>query len=102
MIILILKDCYSGFVKNDVKNLYRPDGRSPSKLAKYSVFFDTDWIIVQGDHVAEKTVTASQYHSVEIIGNEWLARGPDFASNKNDIVAMAEQNAINVARLFRY
>ena len=101
-IVLILKDCYSGFRQDDVRKVESWDGKSTSKVAKYSVFFDTDWIIVQGNSVNEKTVSASKFHSDRTISSGLLARGPGFAANKNDILEMANQNALNVAMLFKY
>ncbi len=101
-IVLILKDCYSGFRRDDVKKVVSFDGKSTSKIATYSVFFDTDWIILQGNTINEKTVTASKYHSTRSIESGLLARGPGFEANKKDILEMAEQNAFNVALLFKY
>lgn len=99
-IVLILKDCYSGFRKGDVTEVSGLDGKS--KIAEYDVFFDTDWIILQGNMVNEKTVTASKYHSNRSIQSGLLARGPGFEANKKDIMEMAERNAFNVALLFKY
>lgn len=101
-IVLILKDCFSGFTHSNVKKIASPDGRSTSKIAEYTVFFDTDWIILQGDTINEKMVSASKFHSLGIIQSEFLDRGPGYSSNKNDIQEMAEKNALNVALLFKY
>jgi hypothetical protein len=100
-IVLILKDCYSGF-NQDVRKVESWDGKSTSKVATYSVFFDTGWIIVQGNSVNEKNVSASKFHSTRNVLSGLLARGPGFAANKNDILEMANQNALNVAMLFKY
>lgn len=101
-IVLILKDCYSGFRQDDVRKVESWDGKSTSKVARYSVFFDTEWIIMQGNSINEKNVSASKFHSNRTISSGLLARGPGFAANKNDILEMANQNAINVAMLFKY
>ncbi len=101
-IILILRDCNSGFRQGDVRKVPGFDGTSTSKVADYAVFFDTDWIILQGNKVFEKTIVASKFHSTRSISSGLLARGPGFAANKKDILDMAEQNAFNVAQLFKY
>jgi hypothetical protein len=98
-IILILKDCYAGFRKQNVKTVISPDGKSTYKSATYSVFFETHWIMLQGNNVNEKTVIASQLHGDKI---EMRLRGPGFTNNKNEIIEMAEQNALKVAQLFKY
>lgn len=101
-IILILKDCYSGFRQDEVNKVSSWDGKSNSKVAEYSVFFDTEWIILQGADTKETTVTASKHHSSRTIQSGLLARGPGFAANKEDILSMAVQNAFKVAQLFKY
>ena len=101
-IVLILKNCYSGFRKDDVRKVLASDGKSTTKMASYLVFFDTEWIIVQANTINEKTVTASKYHSTRTIESGLLARGPGFTANKKDILKMAEENAYNVSQLFKY
>jgi hypothetical protein len=101
-IVLILKDCYSGFRQGEVKKVSNWDGTSNSKVAEYFVFFDTEWIILQGNAVNEKTVGASRFHSDRTIQSGLLARGPGFEANKKDILEMAQLNAFNVSRLFKY
>lgn len=101
-IVLILKDCYSGFRQGEVKKVSNWDGSNAAKIAEYFVFFDTEWIILQGSTLNEKTVSASKFHSDRSIQSGLLARGPGFAANKNDILEMAQQNAFNVSILFKY
>ena len=101
-IVLILKNCYSGFRQDDVRKVPASDGTSTTKMASYSVFFDTEWIIVQANTINEKTVIASTYHSTRSIQSGLLARGPGFSANKEDILKMAEENAYNVSQLFKY
>lgn len=101
-IILILKNCYAGFRQDEVKKVGSWDGKSDSKVAEYSVFFESEWLILQGNTTNEKTVTASKHHSSRTIQSGLLARGPGFEANKKDILAVAEQNAFNVSVLFKY
>jgi hypothetical protein len=101
-LILILKDCYAGFRQGDVNKVPNADGKTSSKVAEYAVFFDTDWIIIQGNSTNEKTVTASKPHSTRSVQSGLLARGPGFSANKSDILEMAGDNAFRVAGLFKY
>ena len=100
-IVMVLKGCYGGFRQEGVDKVKNPDG-SISKRAEYTVFFDTDWIITQGNTTIERSITASEYHSDRSIQSGLLARGPGFEANKKDILAMAEKNAFKVAQLFKY
>lgn len=101
-LILILKDCYAGFRQGAVNKVAGWDGKSTSKVAEYAVFFDTDWIILQGNSINEKTVVASKPHSSRTVQSGLLARGPGFDANKSDILEMADNNAFKVAGLFKY
>lgn len=100
-IILILKDCYSGFRQEGVNKETARDGTT-SKIAEYSVFFDTHWIVLQAKTIRERNIEASNYHSSRSIQSGLLARGPGFQANKKDIMEMAIKNAWNVVQLFQY
>lgn len=100
-IVMILKDCYGGFRQGGVDKIESFDG-SVTRRAHYSVFFDTEWIIVQGNNLNERSVAASEYHSERNVQSGLLARGPGFQANKKNILEMAEKNAFKVAQLFKY
>lgn len=101
-IVLILKDCFSGFSKSNTKKVWAPGGKSYSEIAEYTVFFDTDWIILQGNTVNEKTVTASKLQSTKSRSTISLSPRVNYNTNKSEIQDVAEQNAYNVAQLFKY
>ena len=101
-IFFILKNCEAGFRQGDVTKVKNDDGKTTSKLAEYSVFFDTDWIIIQDNTITEQPVAASRYHSTRSVVSGLLARGPGFQANKEDILLMAQANAQNFTRLFKY
>lgn len=100
-IVMVLKGCYGGFRQESVDKVKAFDG-SVSRTAQYSVFFDTDWVIAQGNTTIERSIVASEHHSERSIQSGLLARGPAFQANKKDILAMAEKNAFKVAQLFKY
>ncbi|NCT93981.1 MAG: hypothetical protein GXC72_06140 [Chitinophagaceae bacterium] len=99
-LILVMQEYDGGFSQDDVTRTKNNDG-SVSKLAHYSVFFNTELTVLQQDRVYHKRVTASRPHSERSVLSGLLARGPGYESNRKDIVAMAEQNARNVSGLFR-
>lgn len=74
---------------------------STSKTAYYSVFFNTDITVIQGDQLYRKRITASREHSNRSVLSGLLARGPGYEANKKDIAAMANRNASNLSGLFR-
>lgn len=100
-IILILKDCSAGFRQGDINKTKDQNGNT-SKTAEYDVFFDTDWMIITDSTIHERTISASKYHSSRNVLSGLLARGPGFEANKEDILAMAKQNASSLALLFKY
>lgn len=100
-IILILKDCSAGFRQGDINKTKDSNGNT-SKTAEYDVFFDADWMIIADSTIHERTISASRYHSIRNVLSGLLARGPGFETNKEDILAMAQQNASSVALLFKY
>ena len=99
-IIILLQNYEGGFSQDEIQRSRNTDG-SVDKRATYSVFFNTNLTIIQGDQLFRKRVTASRYHSQRQVLSGLLARGPGYEANKKDIAAMAERNASNVSGLFR-
>lgn len=99
-IIILLQNYEGGFSQDDINRSRNTDG-SLNKTATYSVFFNTNLTIIQGDQLYRKRITASKYHSQRPVLSGLLARGPGYAANKKDIAAMATRNASNVSGLFR-
>lgn len=99
-IIILLQNYEGGFSQDEIQRSRNTDG-SVSKQATYSVFFNTNMTIIQGDQLYRKSITASKYHSQRQVLSGLLARGPGYEANKKDIAAMAERNASNVSGLFR-
>lgn len=99
-IIILLQNYEGGFTQDEIQRSRNTDG-SVDKRATYSVFFNTNLTIIQGDQLFRKRITASRYHSQRQVLSGLLARGPGYEANKKDIAAMAERNASNVSGLFR-
>ncbi len=99
-IILLLQNYEGGFSQDEIQRSRNTDG-SVNKQATYSVFFNTNMTIIQGDQLYRKRITASKYHSQRQVLSGLLARGPGYEANKKDIAAMAQRNASNVSGLFR-
>lgn len=99
-IILLLQNYEGGFSQDEIQRSRNTDG-SVNKQATYSVFFNTNMTIIQGDQLYRKRITASTYHSQRQVLSGLLARGPGYEANKKDIAAMAQRNASNVSGLFR-
>jgi hypothetical protein len=99
-IIILLQNYEGGFSQDEIQRSRNNDG-SVDKRATYSVFFNTNLTIIQGDQLFRKRVTASRYHSQRQVLSGLLARGPGYEANKKDIAAMAERNASYVTGLFR-
>ncbi|BFG70514.1 hypothetical protein KACHI17_13950 [Sediminibacterium sp. KACHI17] len=99
-IIILLQNYEGGFSQDEIQRSRNTDG-SISKQATYSVFFNTNMTIIQGDQLYRKRITASKYHSQRQVLSGLLARGPGYEANKKDIAEMAQRNASNVSGLFR-
>jgi len=99
-IIILLQNYEGGFSQDEIQRSRNNDG-SVDKRATYSVFFNTNLTIIQGDQIFRKRITASKYHSQRQVLSGLLARGPGYEANKKDIAAMAERNASYVTGLFR-
>ena len=99
-IFIILQNYEGGFSQDDVVRTKNNDG-STSKTAYYSVFFNTDITVIQGDQVYRKRITASREHSKRSVLSGLFARGPGYEANKKDILGMANRNASNLSGLFR-
>ncbi len=99
-IFIILQNYEGGFSQDEVVRTKNNDG-STSKTAYYSVFFNTDITVIQGDQLYRKRITASREHSNRSVLSGLLARGPGYEANKKDIISMANRNASNVSGLFR-
>lgn len=98
-IMVVLKNCYGGFDKDEVVTERNQDG-SKSKTAYYSVFFESTWQVIQVRLDKEKVVVARKPHSNRPIVSGLLARGPGFSANRKDIVEMARLNASEFTALF--
>ena|SRR5687768_90049 len=98
-ILVVLKNCYGGFEKDDVVT-EKNDNGSKSKTAYYSVFFESTWQVIQGRMYREKVIMARKPHSSRPIVSGLLARGPGFKANREDIVEMARVNAFDFTALF--
>lgn len=99
-IIILLQNYEGGFSQDEIQRSRNTDG-SVDKQATYSVFFNTNLTIIQGDQLYRKRITASKYHSQRQVLSGLLARGPGYEANKKDIAAMADRNASYVSGLFR-
>lgn len=99
-IFIILQNYEGGFSQDEIVRSKNTDG-STKKTAYYSVFFNTDITVIQGDQLYRKRITASREHSNRSVLSGLLARGPGYEANKKDIVAMANRNAGNLSGLFR-
>lgn len=99
-LFVILRTYEGGFRQDDVVKKTNTDG-STNKTAYYSVFFETELTIIQGDRLYEKRVSASKEHSQRSVLSGLLARGPGYEANRKDIHAMAMQNAKHVTGIFR-
>lgn len=99
-IFIVLQNYEGGFSQDDVVRTKNNDG-STSKTAYYSVFFNTDMTVIQGNQLYRKRITASREHSNRSVLSGLLARGPGYEANKKDILSMANRNASNVSGLFR-
>lgn len=99
-IFIILQNYEGGFSQDDIVRTKNNDG-STDKTAYYSVFFNTDITVIQGDQLYRKRITASREHSKRSVLSGLLARGPGYEANKKDILAMANRNAANLSGLFR-
>lgn len=99
-IIIILQNYEGGFSQDYIDRSRNTDG-SVDKRATYSVFFNTNLTIIQGEQLYRKRITASRYHSQRQVLSGLLARGPGYEANKKDIAAMANRNASHVSGLFR-
>ncbi len=99
-IFIILQNYEGGFSQDDIVRTKKNDG-STDKTAYYSVFFNTDITVIQGDQLYHKRITASREHSKRSVLSGLLARGPGYEANKKDILAMANRNASNLSGLFR-
>jgi len=99
-IVIILQNYEGGFSQDEIQRSRNNDG-SINKQATYSVFFNTNMTIIQGDQLYRKRITASTYHSQRQVLSGLFARGPGYEANKKDIAAMADRNATYVSGLFR-
>jgi hypothetical protein len=99
-IFIILQNYEGGFSQDEVVRTKNNDG-STNKTAYYSVFFNTDITVIQGDQLYRKRIVASREHSNRSVLSGLLARGPGYEANKKDIISMANRNASNVSGLFR-
>jgi len=99
-IFIILQNYEGGFSQDEIVRTKNNDG-STNKTAYYSVFFNTDITVIQGDQLYRKRIVASRAHSNRSVLSGLLARGPGYEANKKDIAAMAGRNASNVSGLFR-
>jgi hypothetical protein len=99
-IVIILQNYEGGFSQDEIQRSRNNDG-SLNKQATYSVFFNTNMTIIQGDQLYRKRITASTYHSQRQVLSGLFARGPGYEANKKDIAAMADRNASYVSGLFR-
>ncbi len=99
-IVIILRSYEGGFRQDDVVKRTNTDG-STNKTAYYSVFFETEITVLQGDRLIEKRIIASREHSQRSVLSGLLARGPGYEANRKDIHAMAMQNARQLTGLFR-
>lgn len=99
-IFIILQNYEGGFSQDDVVRTKNNDG-STSKVAHYSVFFNTELTVIQGSQLYRKRIVASREHSQRSVLSGLLARGPGYEANKKDILAMSERNAGYVSGLFR-
>jgi hypothetical protein len=99
-IFIVLQNYEGGFSQDEVVRTKNNDG-STSKTAYYSVFFNTDITVIQGNQLYRKRITASREHSNRSVLSGLLARGPGYEANKKDILSMANRNASNVSGLFR-
>lgn len=99
-IIVVFRNCYGGFEKDDVVTERNDDG-SKSKTAYYSVFFESTWQVIQDGIDRQKIIIARKPHSSRPIVSGLLARGPGFKANRKDILEMARDNAYNFTGLFQ-
>lgn len=99
-ILIILQNYEGGFSQDEIQRSRNNDG-SVHKQATYSVFFNTNMTIIQGDQLYRKRIIASTYHSQRQVLSGLLARGPGYEANKKHIAAMADRNASYVSGLFR-
>lgn len=99
-IFILIQNYEGGFSQDEVVRTKNDNGGT-DKTAYYSVFFNTDITVIQGDQLYRKRIMASRHHSKRSVLSGLLARGPGYEANKKDIAEMSNRNASNLSGLFR-
>jgi hypothetical protein len=98
-IILLLKSYYAGFSQDRIEKTKNISG-GIDKIVYYSVFFELDASIYQGNEWIDKTINVNRPHSNRPVISALLARGPGYEANKTDISEMMKKNVIKFSELF--
>ncbi|MDZ4071625.1 MAG: hypothetical protein U1C70_07360 [Sediminibacterium sp.] len=84
-IVIILQNYEGGFSQDEIQRSRNNDG-SVNKQATYSVFFNTNITIIQGDQLYRKRITASTYHLKDKYSADSLHAAPATKPTKKTLL----------------